>query len=273
MRNRYGFQVEAMASDIHQGILTLPSDAFSLGKVAGVLMEKNAVSSPRSEAAVRLVATVIDRDLPMPDRYWDLRNNQLRNKNQGYFHFLPLKLTSLASDAILEGYTVNPTTSKYRRPWVLCFESSIGIAQCVREGWGPSLEDVVCKACENGYRIHLFLVRNKQALPLLTSPPPLFTHTEREEGFSPSHFDFHAYQGIVKALLMQPRLRAAVLRGGILGRICSPYITLKELAEGPSSDTVRYGLRWKAKGEDVVFVEDYISEDEVQLLCGSFLRR
>ena len=268
---RYGFDVEAMASDIHQGILPLPPDIFSFQRVTEILMEKDGISSSRSEAAVRLISTLIDQGWSIPDRYWDVKNGQLRDANQGYFKFFPLKLTSLAPDAtVLEGYLVNPTASKYLKPWVLFFESSIGVAQCIRERWGPSLEDVVCKACKNGYRVHLFLVKNRQTLPLITSPLPLFTRREKEEGFTPSQFDFHAYQRIVEALVMHPRFRAAVLRGGILGRICSPYISLDELAEGPSPDAVHYGLRWMAKGGDVVFVEDFISEDEIHLLCGFF---
>lgn len=108
---------------------------------------------------------------------------------------------------------------------------------------------------------------------IFPSSPPLLLYSlaGREEGFTPSHFDFHAYQRIVQVLVTQPRLRAAVLRGGIIGRICSPHISsLEEHAEGPSPDAVRYGLHRKAEDRDVVFVEDYISEDEIHLLCGYF---
>ena len=270
MYDRHGFDVDSMALDIKQGIVALPSDAFSLSKVAEILMEKDAVASSRSEPAVRLIATLIDRGLPIPDRHWDLRNGRLRDANQNYFNFLPLKLTSLHSDDVLSGYTVNPTSSRYLRPWVLFFESAIGVAQCIREAWGPSLEDVVCKACRHGYRIHMFVLKNNNTLPRRMTPTPLFPRREREEGFIPSHFDFHAYQHVVDVLIMQPRLRAAVLRGGILGRICSPYISLDEVADGPSPDALRYGLRWQSSGLDSVYVEDFISEEEIHLLCGYF---
>ncbi|KAF8422591.1 hypothetical protein L210DRAFT_3509910 [Boletus edulis BED1] len=269
--HRYGFILEALAAAIREGSVTPVDDPLSLDAVAQVLMEKNAVSSTSCQDAACQAVTLIKRGLPIPDLYWDLKNNKLRGRNPCYFMFLPLELNSVDSDTTLKGYTVNPTSSRYLRPWVVLFESSIAVTQCIRERWGPSLEDVISKACQTGFRIHLFLVKFKTDLPLRSYPIPMYSRREREGGFVPSHFDFHAYQKTVQSLLEVPRLRCAVLRGGILTRICSPYVDLDDVAAyGPSNDAIRYGSRWKGEDDNVVFIEDYVSEAEIELLCGHF---
>jgi len=270
MLHRYGFRVAALASDIARGLYTPAVEPISLDTVALTLMEKNAVSTPHCELAARHIVTLINSGFPVPDQCWDLKNDQLRQSNPRYFTFLPLALASLASEATLNGYTVNPTSSRYLRPWVVFFESSIAVAQCIREHWGPSLEDVISKACETGFRIHLFLVKFKRDLPPRSNPWPAFRPREREQSFLPSHFDFHAHQRMVQSLLEQPRLRAAVLRGGILSRICSPYVSLDKVAEGPSADALCHGLRWRGSDESIIFVEDFVSDAEIELLCGYF---
>ncbi|KAH0825905.1 hypothetical protein J3R83DRAFT_7658 [Lanmaoa asiatica] len=268
MYNRYGFLIDSVAFDLRGNVLTLPSDTLLLEQVPRILMEKNATSTSRSKDGIRYLITLIDNNLEIPDVYWDIKNKDLLQANPRHFIFRHTELRSLQSGDPLQGYTVTPTSSSYHRSWVLFVESSIAVVQCIREGWGPSLEDVVCKACRLGYRTHIFAVTRKEALPPLSLPPSLFSRREREAGFIPTHFDFYAYQSIVEILVMQPRVRAAVLRGGILGRICSPYISLDEVADGPSPDVLRYGLRWKVEGSDQILVEDFISEEEIALLCG-----
>ncbi|KAH0826951.1 hypothetical protein J3R83DRAFT_4609 [Lanmaoa asiatica] len=117
------------------------------------------------------------------------------------------------------------------------------------------------------------------SLPRITSKrfhvawtPHLYLAAERGKR-DPGHrsliFTLTSLQSTVNVLAMQPRLRAAVLQGGVLGRIYSPYISLNEVAEGPSPDALRYGLRWQAQDTDLVYVENFISEDEIHLLSQS----
>ncbi|KAF9241888.1 hypothetical protein BU15DRAFT_10617, partial [Melanogaster broomeanus] len=84
--------------------------------------------------------------------------------------------------------------------------------------------------------------------------------------------DYQAYQSIVQTLMMQPRFTVVIFRGGILSRICSKFISPEELLKGPSLDSQRYGLRWHGK-DGFCYLEDYISEEEVELLIGMFYIR
>ena len=267
---RYGFLVEGLGKAIQDGSLTVPAPAMDADMVSRIIMEKNLSSTPLAEQAASYIVTSLSRELPAPDAYWDVRNGRLRDQNPGFFTFLPLTLQEIGGNAVLKGFTVNPTSYRYVRPWVLLFESSVGAAQCIRQRWGPSLEDVVIKACENGFRIHLFLVVSQDRLSPRENPRPKFERRERKKDHVPCHFDFNAYQRIVQSLMEEPRLRATVLRGGILSRICAPYISLDDVAEGPSNSAVRYGSRWRGgEGQsDIVFVEDFVSQEEIELLCG-----
>ncbi|KAF8550159.1 hypothetical protein OG21DRAFT_451163 [Imleria badia] len=71
--------------------------------------------------------------------------------------------------------------------------------------------------------------------------------------------------------MQQPRFASSIFRGGILGRICLEFVHLEDLLEGPSSDAERHGLRWVGNGEDYCqWVENYVSEEEIELLIGTF---
>ena len=270
MYERYGFDVNSLAFDLKNGIIKPPSDMLPLDQASRILMEKNAVSSARCEPAVRFIVTAIDSHKEVPERYWDLKNGGLRESNPGFFVFEPLKLQSLHSRGTLQGYLVTPTSAKYIRPWVVFFESAITAVQCIREKWGPSLESVIENACQYGFPIHLFLREDPRRLPPVSNPPALYQRRVKKEGYKPTAYDFHAYQSMVGFMLMQSRLKATALQGGLLGRICSPYLSLEDVAEGPSSDAIRYGLRWKSEEDSVIFVEDYVAEEEVHLICGFF---
>jgi hypothetical protein len=267
---RYGFLVEELGKGIQEGSFTVTVPTMNTDKVSRIIMEKNVSSTPLAEPAASYIVTALTQGLSFPDTYWDIRNGRLRDQNPGFFKFLPLTLSELGGNAVLKGYTVNPTSYRYVRPWVLFFESSVTAAQCLRESWGPSLEDALVKACQNGFRIHLFLVVSEDQLPPQEFPRPKFERRQRKKGHAPCHFDFNSYQRIVQSLIEEPRLRATVLQGGILGRICAPYISLDDVAEGPSNSAVRYGSRWRGgQGQSgIIFVEDFVSQEEIELLCG-----
>ena len=152
---RYGFLVEELGKDIQDGSFMAPAPTMDTDIVSRIIMEKNVSSMPLAEPAVHYIVTTLSKGLTIPDTYWDVRNSLLRDQNPGFFNFWPLTLREIGGDAVLKGYTVNPTSYRYVRPRVLFFESLVTRAWWLRERWGPSLEDVLVKACQNGFCIHM----------------------------------------------------------------------------------------------------------------------
>lgn len=272
---RYGFYVSAVASDLRSGVISLDPNTLTLDEVACVLMEKYGTADKASKDAVRYIVTRMQREGSILAKYWDLHPNSpepLRLQSPRHFRFAKM-VTHLEGDKtqILEGFEVSPTNLRYWRNWTIVLGSPIAVTHCIRDRWGPSLEDVVEKAVGEGYSIHVLRYFDKRQLLPRSEPPVLFGRRERPQGFEATQEDYAAFLSVVEELMQQPRFVSAVFRGGILGRICFKFVHLEDLLEGPSSDAEKYGLRWigPGNGQDC-WVEDYVSEEEIELLIGMF---
>jgi hypothetical protein len=146
---------------------------------------------------------------------------------------------------------------------------AIAVTHCIRCQWGPSLEDVIRKATNEGYTIHVLKRYPLNRLPAHCEPPTLFGPRERASDFKVTQDDYHAYQSTLSVLMMQPRFMAAIFMGGILSRICYQHIRPEELLSGPSSDASRYGFRWRSD-RGYCYIEDRITDEEMELLVGMF---
>jgi hypothetical protein len=84
--------------------------------------------------------------------------------------------------------------------------------------------------------------------------------------------DFNSYVAERKQLLATPRARAAILQGGIVGRLAKEHLEVDSVTFGPSSSVTAYRLGCSVKDEDagVTYWDDGLTDDELAVICGLY---
>ncbi|KAG2124392.1 uncharacterized protein EDB93DRAFT_1110660, partial [Suillus bovinus] len=129
---------------------------------AGLRLDK-----PSNEFAIRYFISSLVLELEPPSVLWDLHPNdagELLTRNE-YFKIERVK------DSIIPGYLMLPIIPKYARTWNLFVHNATSVVQCIREKWGPSLEDVILCLFERGIP---FKVLFKVTYPPLPRPITVF---------------------------------------------------------------------------------------------------
>jgi hypothetical protein len=82
--------------------------------------------------------------------------------------------------------------------------------------------------------------------------------------------DFHSYVAERKRLLATPRARAAILRGGIVGRLAKEHLEVDSVTFGPSSSVTAHGLGYSVEADGATYWDDGLSRDELAVICGFY---
>ena len=84
--------------------------------------------------------------------------------------------------------------------------------------------------------------------------------------------DFGSYVAERKQLLATPRARAAILQGGIVGRLAKEHLEVDSVTFGPSSSVTDHqiGLSYTAEAAGVTYWDDGLSDDELAVICGLY---
>ena len=88
--------------------------------------------------------------------------------------------------------------------------------------------------------------------------------------FTPADFDLYVAER--KQLLATPRARAAILQGGIVGRLAREHLEVDSVAFGPSSSVTvhRLGCSIEDEGAGVTYWDDGLTSDELAVICGLY---
>ncbi|KAH7917231.1 hypothetical protein BV22DRAFT_994182, partial [Leucogyrophana mollusca] len=89
----------------------------------------------------------------------------------------------------------------------------------------------------------------------------------RDANYVPRVGDYEAYLYLRDELLHSPRGRAALMKGGIIGRLASEDLDHTCVLNGPS-DSLRYGNGIAADG--TFYWDDDLSPSEQDLICGVY---
>ncbi|KAH9474668.1 hypothetical protein JR316_0013132 [Psilocybe cubensis] len=94
----------------------------------------------------------------------------------------------------------------------------------------------------------------------------------RPAGYQFGVDDFKEYQYQCETLLQHSHGRAAVLKGGLVGRIASDYLDLGDCLEGPSHEiqTNRQGFVAPTGVLNLFYGDDELTERELAILCGTY---
>ncbi|KZP07029.1 hypothetical protein FIBSPDRAFT_763463 [Athelia psychrophila] len=89
------------------------------------------------------------------------------------------------------------------------------------------------------------------------------------EGYSVTNTDYAKYQGLLRNWLdTERRARAAILKGGIVWRLCIEFLEVDVALLGPHD--IDTGCYTQFDGEDAGSWDDTLSEDDLDLIAGVY---
>ncbi|KAF9053501.1 hypothetical protein BJ165DRAFT_860537 [Panaeolus papilionaceus] len=86
------------------------------------------------------------------------------------------------------------------------------------------------------------------------------------------HNDYESYRATAQQLLSRPFSRAALTRGGLIGRIARQYLGFDAVVNGPSSEVrVHFeGCTFPSEAPGTEYGDDHLTDQEVQILIGTY---
>jgi hypothetical protein len=109
--------------------------------------------------------------------------------------------------------------------------------------------------------------------PLLSSIPLDSIKTRIPRRGANYHFtpaDFGSYIAERKQLLATPRARAAILCGGIVGRLAKEHLEADSVVFGPSSAVTSHRLGYLVQAAGTTYWDDGLTADELAIICGLY---
>ena len=92
----------------------------------------------------------------------------------------------------------------------------------------------------------------------------------RRAGYCFTPADFDSYVAERKQLLATPRARAAILQGGIVGRLAKEHLEVDSVMFGPSSSVTTHRLGYSFEASGITYWDDGLSGDELAVICGLY---
>ncbi|KAF8157848.1 hypothetical protein B0H34DRAFT_749097 [Crassisporium funariophilum] len=118
----------------------------------------------------------------------------------------------------------------------------------------------------NTYKSDKVVAKNFENLSLLFQ----FEHVRRptEDLFA----DFDVAMLACRSVLSSPQGRAALLQGGIVGRIAREYVSKDGVLSGPSIEVTahRVGYLVPSGDNNIKFCDDQLTANEVAIICGTY---
>ncbi|KAJ7100529.1 hypothetical protein C8R44DRAFT_641980, partial [Mycena epipterygia] len=149
-------------------------------------------------------------------------------------------------------------------------ESATTALEIVRQGWGPSLKDVIERLL--GRNIQFLVCCRDNQLP---------THRRlarrmhsglgfRAHNYFPNTHDYQLYVSIREQFMLSPRGRAAKQYGGIIGRLACRVVSDEEVLQGPTDDVTIDGICLWDGYSQLAYWGNCLTEQEIDLICGVY---
>jgi hypothetical protein len=158
-----------------------------------------------------------------------------------------------------------PMQQEFRHKFFHLLSASASTAvECYRRHF-PSISQSARCLVDSGKPFRTFM---KLMRPQKYSRPKLAALPHRKKSYIFTHLDFVSYERMLERFFQYPHARAALLEGGILWRIAVEYLDPQVAVSGPSDSANDFGDRISLP-EGETFVDDSLSEDERDLICGT----
>ena len=83
--------------------------------------------------------------------------------------------------------------------------------------------------------------------------------------------DFDIAMLACQSVLLSPQGRAALLRGGIVGRIAREHLSKDGVLDGPSVEVSAHRVGYIASsGDTTQFCDDELMDNEIAIICGTY---
>ena len=84
--------------------------------------------------------------------------------------------------------------------------------------------------------------------------------------------DFDVAMQACQSVLTSPQGRAALLRGGIVGRIAKEYLSIDGVLDGPSVEVTAHRMGYIAPSgyDNIRLCDDELTENEISIICGTY---
>ena len=121
-------------------------------------------------------------------------------------------------------------------------------------------------------------IRFRTLLPLTCSPRQLTVNepyqpkTYRLKTHTFTTADFDVAMQACQSVLTSPQGRAALLRGGIVGRIAKEFLSVDGVLDGPSVEVTahRVGYMAPSGNDSTKFCDDELTDNEIAIICGTY---
>ena len=121
-------------------------------------------------------------------------------------------------------------------------------------------------------------IRFRTLLPLVCSPrqltvdKPYEPQTYRQIDHTFTTADFDVAMQACQSVLSSPQGRAALLRGGIVGRIAKEFLSVDGVLDGPSVEVTAHRVGYIALSgkDDSRYCDDQLTANEIAIICGTY---
>ena len=106
---------------------------------------------------------------------------------------------------------------------------------------------------------------NSSSIPLTAISTKI---PQRLAGYQFHPCDYDEYVAHIRHVFKGPRSRAALLHGGIVGRLAREYLAIDMAALGPSSAVTIHRLGFSIESQGVEYWDDGLTDEELGIICG-----
>ncbi|KAJ6521961.1 hypothetical protein DFH09DRAFT_938583 [Mycena vulgaris] len=175
--------------------------------------------------------------------------------------------------AVLNNELYYLISEKEREQWRgLCIvvQSATTALKIVRQGWGPSLRDVMDQLLSRGIGFKTCCQFEVLSLEPLGRNFRYSGLGFRPPNYKPDLTDYHTYVSLRRKFLHSSRGRAALLCGGIIGRLARSDVSFEDVFRGPSDDAFINGTCLWDGHSTYAYWDDCLTEQEIDLICGIY---
>lgn len=183
-------------------------------------------------------------------------------EHKGRYHSLN------GSTSINKYYLLQPRSLNVEQRFTIFLQDPVAVLNTIRRQWGPHLSDVAAELVSAGIPFSTRVISPDIPYPAITRTTAL--------GFLPFGYQLHTSDYLVylnqrDALLQRRYGRAALAKGGIIGRLAREALgddTNLLVRNGPSSEVLQYGTAVQIGQQ--YYWDDELTEDEEQVICGVY---
>ncbi|KAL0579953.1 aprataxin-like protein [Marasmius crinis-equi] len=156
-------------------------------------------------------------------------------------------------------------------PFHLLIPDPISALQIVRSEWGPNVTDIAIELYRHGIPFQTVVrgpLPSREDEPHPTDTRPTLGY--RPRSYTPDLNDFDAYESARNNFLGSAKGRAAVLAGGLVGRIAREVIPEENVIYGPDPASVAETGTCIFTANGSGYWDHVLNEEEIQLICGVY---